>query len=457
MGLHEVNKTEPSPTTQKVVKIEKFPAEISVSGWFATLPDVNLTPSLKGRVEADWLIIGGGWFGINAARRIAELRGQDSVVLLDAGAIGNNAAGRCAGYAIDLAHNPRNANFAEDEQGNIDERDINVEGIKYLRDGVQRYNIQCDWSEEGKTHAAVTGRGEACLTTFAQALDRIGVKYDWYDKARMREMVGSKYYTRGLHTPGTVLLQPAAMLRGIAANLGNNATVYENTPVVEIRYGSPRHVVKTANGEVHAKNVILANNGFISQFGFYENSPIPVYTYASMTRPLTESEMAKIGGRNTWGLIPAESFGTTVRRTADNRLFIRNIYDYADDFHTTQPQLERAKRSHQKSFDRRFPEISHIGFEHTWGGALSLAQNGGTVFGKLGDRVFGAAFCNGTGVSKGAIFGKSIAELACGQDSKAIRILKNKARPSRAYPKLITSLGVKWSTRYRLWKAGLEV
>jgi glycine/D-amino acid oxidase-like deaminating enzyme len=146
-----------------------------------------------------------------------------------------------------------------------------------------------------------------------------------------------------------------------------------------------------------------------------------------------------------------------MRRTADNRLFIRNIYDYATDFRTTKAQIARAGRSHQISFDRRFPEISSMGFEHTWGGALGLAQNGGFVFGQLSDRVFGAGFCNGTGVSRGAIYGKAIAELACGRDSKSIRILLNKTKPSRAFPRLITSLGVKYSTRYRLWRAGLEV
>lgn len=448
---------ERDPSPSRTVKIDKLPSELTDSGWFATLNAVRAAPPLVGRVDADWVVIGGGWFGVNAARRIAELRRQDAVILVDAGVIGNNAAGRCAGYAIDLAHNPRNANFAEDEKGNIEERDINLEGIAYLRDAVERYDIKCDWSPEGKTHSAVTARGEACLTTFAQALDRIGADYEWYDAGRMREMVGTSYYTKGLHTPGTVLLQPAAMLRGITANLGDNAKVHEKTPILEVAYGSPRHMLRTPNGEIHAKNIILATNGFISEFGFYEKSAIPVYTYASMTRPLTAAESAKIGGRPAWGLIPAESFGTTVRRTADNRLFIRNIYDYCDGFHTTERQLARARRSHQKSFDRRFPEISSIGFEHTWGGALSLAQNGGHVFGRLADRVYGVGFCNGTGVSKGAIYGKAVAELASGMESKSIRILLNKARPSRAFPKLITSLGVTYSTRYRLWRAGLEV
>lgn len=447
----------PKSARNRAIKIRRLPADLTPSGWFASLPKVNRAPALCGRVEADWVVVGGGWFGANAVRRIAELRRQDSVILIDAVTIGDNAGGRCAGYAIDLAHNPRNANFAEDQKGNIEERDLNLEGIAYLRDAVERYNIDCDWSHEGKTHAAASPRGEECLTTFAKALERIGEKFEWYNAGAMKEMVGSSYYTKGLHTPGTVLLQPAAMLRGIAANLGDNATVYENSPIIEVIYGSPRHVLRTEQGEIHAKNVILANNGFMSEFGFYENCAIPVYTYASMTRPLTAKESARIGGRATYGLIPAENFGTTLRRTADNRLFVRNIYDYADDFHTTERQIAKARESHQKSFDGRFPEISSMGFEYTWGGALSLAQNGGLVFGPLAERVFGIGFCNGTGVSRGAIYGKAIAELACGMDSKSIRILLGKTKPSKAFPKFITSLGVRCSTGYRLWKAGREV
>ncbi len=86
-----------------------------------------------------------------------------------------------------------------------------------------------------------------------------------------------------------------------------------------------------------------------------------------------------------------------------------------------------------------------------------MAQNGGFVFGQLQDRVFGIGFCNGTGVSRGAIYGKAIAEYASGMKSRSIDILLNRAKPSRAYPRPITALGVRCSTGYRLWKAGKEV
>lgn len=161
-----------------------------------------------------------------------------------------------------------------------------------------------------------------------------------------------------------------------------NLAAAEETPVVEVTYGSPRHVLRTPNGEIHDRKMI---------------------------------------------------------------------------FHTTKAQIDRTRKSHQVSFDRCFPEISHIGFEYTWGGALSLAQNGGMVFGDLADRVWGAGFCNGTGVSRGAVFGRAIAEHACGMSSRAIDILLRRNRPSRAYPRPITALGVKVSTGYRLWMAGREV
>jgi glycine/D-amino acid oxidase-like deaminating enzyme len=176
-----------------------------------------------------------------------------------------------------------------------------------------------------------------------------------------------------------------------------------------------------------------------------------------MTRPLAAAELAQLGNREAYGLIPADSFGTTVRRTRDNRLFLRNVYAYADDFRTTERDVMRARRQQQIAFDRRWPNLSSIGFEASWGGLLTLSQNGGMVFGTLADGVYGAAFCNGTGVSRGTAFGKAVAELATGRTSPVIEILQRRAAPSRAYPRLVTSLGVRFVTARRFKQAGNEV
>jgi hypothetical protein len=60
-------------------------------------------------------------------------------------------------------------------------------------------------------------------------------------------------------------------------------------------------------------------------------------------------------------------------------------------------------------------------------------------------------------VSRGTAFGKAVAELACGLSSPVIEVLKNRPRPSKAYPRILTSLGVRFVTARRFKRAGAEV
>lgn len=168
--------------TEDALKIPPVHAELSVSGWFASMTRVDAPIVLSGDISCDHLVVGGGWMGLHCARRLAELDPNSTVVLVDAGRIGNNAAGRCAGFAIDLAHNPRNKHFAEDVKGNREEYHINQDGLAYIRQAVQDLGVECDWSPEGKYHSAATANGVSNLQKFAQALDNLGQTYSWVEK-----------------------------------------------------------------------------------------------------------------------------------------------------------------------------------------------------------------------------------------------------------------------------------
>ena len=54
-----------------------------VSGWYAILPEPEPARDLQEDITADWLIIGGGFAGLSAARRLSQLRENESIVLLD--------------------------------------------------------------------------------------------------------------------------------------------------------------------------------------------------------------------------------------------------------------------------------------------------------------------------------------------------------------------------------------
>lgn len=428
-----------------------------MSGWYTTAgPELALVPQ-EGDVACDCLVIGGGWMGLHAARRFAELNPQSSVVLVDAGRIGNNASGRCMGFVIDLAHNPRKRDFVEDIKGNKEELFVNLDGIAYIRSAVEEHGVDCDWDAQGKYHSAATAHGAEDLHRFSKALDKLGQNYSWVETPEIQAITGSKHYIKALHHPGTVLVQPAKYLKNATRSLPDNVTVHENTPIVAVQFGAPKHICETPTGTIRASKVIICASGYLTKFGFFDNRAIPLYTFASMTRQLTERELSRVGNKNAYGLIPANSFGTTVRRTIDNRLFLRNVYSYATDFKTTTQDVMRARVQQQIAFDRRWPELSSIGFEASWGGLLTLAQNGGMVFGELAEKVYGAAFCNGTGVARGAAFGKAVADLASGRSSPVVDILKTRASPSKPYPRPVTAMGVRIVTAVRFRQAGAEV
>lgn len=438
--------------------MEVYPVQLEPthSGWFATLSSIEKSKPLVSDITCDYLIIGGGWMGLHAARRLAELAPDAQIALVDAGDIGNGAAGRCAGFAIDLAHNPRNKHFAEDKKGNEDEFHVNSEGIAYMQDAVEKLGLDCDWDPSGKYHAAATERGKACLDEMSTALNQLGKEHRWVNADEIQSITGSKHYFAAIHTPGTILIQPAKYLTQLKNKLPENVRIYEKTQVTAIDYGPQTHICTTDHGEVRARNILLCNAAYLTKCGFFPNTAIPVYTYGSLSRPLTQDELASIGSPKPFGVIPAESFGTTIRLTADNRLFLRNVYSYARGFQSKNSDVAYAKKKHQIAFDRRYPELAKIGYEHSWGGLLTMAHNGGMVFGKLNERVYGAAFCNGTGVARGTAFGKALAEFVVGKNSRSVDILNSRTKPNYGMPNWITELSVRTTTKYRFFKSGLE-
>ncbi|WP_336335949.1 FAD-dependent oxidoreductase [Pseudomonas putida] len=158
------------------ISVKPPQVEPTDSGWYiASGFDLPLTP-LSGTVECECVVIGAGWMGLHAARRYAELNPDARVVLVDAGRIGNNASGRCMGFAIDFAHNPRKSDFAEDFKANQEELHVNREGTAYLKSIVES-GVDGDWDPQGKYHSAATTNGVKDLITFSNALDAMKQEY----------------------------------------------------------------------------------------------------------------------------------------------------------------------------------------------------------------------------------------------------------------------------------------
>jgi glycine/D-amino acid oxidase-like deaminating enzyme len=435
----------------------RLPAPDGVNGWWESLPAPYAAKTVLSERRFDWVVVGGGITGLCAARRLAELAPDASIALVEADRIGRTTAGRNSGFFVDLPHDISSESYSRSVEA--DKADVRMQrhGIDYVRSVVKHHQIDCDWRDDGKFHASVNRKGHAALAHFAEGLERIDEDFQWLDEAAIANVTGTDFYHGALFTPGCSTVQPAALMRGLAATQPGNVSVFELSAVKSMEDQGPDKVLTFAGGKLIAKRVILCTNAYAATFGGHPNGLLPVYTFASMTRAMTPDEVRQLGGTRSWSLIPADPMGSTVRRLVTDRICVRNHFAFRPGLEVSQGDLAKAKSLHQRSFDRRFPMLKNVELEYTWGGPLCLSVNNGALFGRRSDGVFEAVGCNGLGLSRGSASGKLIAEYALGQDHDLVRQLLNQPHPRSLPVRPIADVAVTAAIWMKEFSAGAEL
>jgi glycine/D-amino acid oxidase-like deaminating enzyme len=436
------------------MQVSLLPKYDRQNAWLEVLPPLPHAQILEGDLEADFVVVGGGYGGLAAARRLGELNPDASVILIEANRIGNNAAGRCSGFIIDHAHNIRAKGFADDTENAKAQIALNRAGLNWLREIVQTERIDCDWRDEGKIHAAASDKGAAMLKGFAESLEAVQEDYEMLDSDELKRRFGTDFYKSGMLAPHSATVQPAALVIGLAATMPANVTVYESSPVTIVDYGPP-HKLATAKGSVRTQSLVLAANGFGEGFGFFAKKLLPLITWGSMTRELSDDEVDRLGGEENYAIIPAHPAGTTVRRLPNRRILIRNQYTHSHKSDIIKGR-DKVVKTHRKSFTNRYPMLADVDFEYTWGGALSLSRNGAGVCGQVAPGVHATMVYQGTGMAKGTVSGKFLAEHMTGQTDELMDLLTTGKGPSRNFPDPFNSWGVALNARWRRFQAGIE-
>ncbi|MEQ8898159.1 MAG: FAD-binding oxidoreductase [Roseovarius sp.] len=443
------------------MKVTRLPVDPGLSGWNEILPAADAAQVLEERTTADYLVIGGGYAGLAATRRLAQLHPEARIVLLEAKRIGEGPAGRNTGFMIDLPHD-----LASDDYGGAVEADraqtrANRAGIEFAGAMAEAFGLGEEaFARSGKVNAAATEKGHRHNLDYARHLTAMGEANEMLDAAQMRAMTGTDYYQSGLYTPGTAMIQPALFVRGVARGLrSNRVRIFENSPVTELKRNGAWNAI-TPKGRVVAPKVILAVNGHANSFGFFKRQLLHVFTYASMTRALSPDELRKLGGQPRWGVTPADPLGTTVRRisgTGGDRLVIRNRFTCDPSMVVSAARIARVGRDHDKAFAARFPMLTGVGMEYRWGGRLCLSWNSVPATGEVETGLYSACCQNGLGTAKGTMLGMVTADLAAGNDTELLSEVMALDAPKRLPPGSLSFLGANAVMRWGEMKAGREM
>ncbi len=443
--------------------VRRIPAHTGPAAWSEILgPDLQ-RPAVAGDMGCDVAIVGGGFAGLSAARRLSQLQPAARVMILEAGRVAEGGAGRNSGFMIDLPHELTSSDYA----GAGQTRDraltrLNRCAIDYAEEVVRAYGIPDGYFRRaGKVNGAASAFGLKANASYAAHLQALGEPHDVLDAKAMRAMTGSAYYLGGLYTPGTAMLQPAGYIRGLAAGLERSGvTIFEHSPVLGFESGSRGWRLSTARGSVTAQKVILANNGHLESFGFKTGRLMHIMLSACMTAEMDEAQLRALGGHETWGITPSDPMGTTVRRISreqgGNRIVIRQGSYYRPDMQTSASDLARLACAMRRKFDARFPALTGLPFDYAWSGHLCLTKNAVSVMRELEPGLFAACVQNGLGTARGTLTGIGAAELACGVTSDVTRFFLAEAEPSQLPPHPFDTIGANLYIRWQEWNARAE-
>ena len=445
----------------------KLPKNPGITGWKEILPKRKVNQNLTDNINADYLIIGGGFAGLSAARRLKQIDKDAKIALLEACEIGEGPAGRNSGFMIDLPHNLASDDYLGSLEKDREQTLINRSAIEFAKSASEEYEMPSETIQlVGKTNAAATKKGVNFNTEYAKHLDKTSESYKILDAQAMEDLTGINYYINGLWTPGTAMLQPALYIQKLADGISNNSnvTIYENSPVIDLvdkgrQSGQKIWKAKTKLGSISSPKIILAVNGIVERFGYFQNKLMTIFTYSSLTRKLTSDESNILGGSPEWGLTSADAMGSSVRRISGiggDRILIRNRWSYNPSMEVSDSFMASAANSHFESFKARFPMLDKVSMEYSWGGRLCLSLNNVFAQGEVDEGIYSACCQNGLGTAKGTAIGIITAEKISGENTSLIPNFADEELPKKLMPKPLMWIGVNSYMRWKELLAGKE-
>ena len=418
------------------------------------MPDYTPRAQLTKSQRVPWVVVGAGVTGLASARRLAELHRDEEVILLDARQVGQGTSGRNSGFAVAVTYS--NGGFKEEEEENYRRINrFNQAGLEILRKQVSDLDIECQWQEDGFHYLGADQISIRECELYLNFLDKLEIEHTALDYNNICDRLGTKLYQTGVHVPQGVLLQPAALVRGLAECLPNNVCLYEQSPVLQLDTGKVL-TLKLGHCEIKADNVILATNYEASRLGYLNRYLIGSTLSGSFTRVLTKEELARLGSLHHWGVLSLHGGGATVRLTPDQRICIRNTAEYHGGALLSESQLMERQAVHRRGYESRFPQLADVPFEYAWSGVEGISGNFTNFFGQQRENVYFAGGYNGSGVSRGTAFGTALAEYASGETSPLIKDCLACMPGSWIPPRPLLDIGAYFKIRSRFAGVGLD-
>jgi glycine/D-amino acid oxidase-like deaminating enzyme len=374
--------------------------------WADSAIESPVFANLQESLQADVLVVGGGYSGLSSALHLAE-QGV-SVALLEARLVGFGGSGRSAGLVNTGVWKTPDYVIKQLGQEAGDRFNMTLrDSPAAVFDLVRRHQIECNAIQSGTVNIAHRKAAMPYLEDRCEQMTRLGCSTRMIDGKESQSISGSPVYCHGgILDPNAGTIQPLSYVRGLAiaaAELG--AGIYQQSPLLKLSRDGNRWLAKTESGQVLADQVILATNAYADQNSeAVRESTLPVYIFHCATDPLTDSITEAIIPQRH-GIWDTQVLKTSSRFDTAGRLVMSSVGSLQGAFGSSSRDWMMRTRN------RLYPQTRGIPWTYQWTGQVGMTSTKLLRIQCLASGVFAPAGYNGRGIGPGTVIGKYLAQM----------------------------------------------
>ncbi|MEI4473514.1 NAD(P)/FAD-dependent oxidoreductase [Frigidibacter sp. MR17.24] len=382
---------------------------VSPSLWDLDVPDH--VPLIRQPLPRyDVAVIGAGYSGLAAALFLARL--GRSVLVLEAETVGFGCSSRNGGMVGPSFHKLGMAGLTR-AYGPEAAQALMGAGMQAL-DAFERFvadeGLECDFRLTGRFRGARTETDlRGMLAECARLRDQVGLPFEPVDAAGARAQIGSDAYVGGVIYPRDGGLHPKKLVNALAQRAeAAGVEIRSHCPVAGLRPEAGGHLLRTAQGEVRADEVVIATNGYSDRrLPTMNDRVVPIWVTVAATRAMAPERIREMSP----GLRMHGETGRVFLWSRPSPCGTRFIFGGRMADRTASP--ERQRRQVAAKVARIFPALGPEAFEHLWYGKIAYTADHAPHLNRIEGMWHLGGYC-GSGVTRSIFFAQALARKIAG-------------------------------------------
>ncbi|HEU5105325.1 MAG TPA: FAD-dependent oxidoreductase [Solirubrobacterales bacterium] len=394
--------------------------------WIEEAGEAKPRSPLSGQVEADVLVVGGGYTGMWSAWYAKQLEPEARVVLLEAEPVcGRGPSGRNGGFCNAMWFSLASMRDCWGEVPALQVAQAAEQAVARIGAFCEEHDVDAWFKPAGYVQVSTTPAHDESWARAVEACRELGVPemLQPLSEAEVAERCQSPAFRGGAVSPTSATVQPARLALGLREQLlAAGVEVYESSPVTSFRESGDGVEAETARGRIRAQRGVLAiGSAAKGRRGPLRGRLTVASSHIVLTEPVPEV-LEEIGWSNGDCITDSRSLLHYFRTTRDGRIaFGWGGGRIAMGARTkgraeVDPEVIAAATEHLHDY---FPALRGRRITHAWGGPIDASPTHLPAVTSLPQqRAWVAAGYTGNGVGPSNMVGRTLASLALASDDE---------------------------------------